>query len=103
MLTSIEMGLLGQLIFRVAVCVDRAIQLLERHKSHDKLIIRVEESAEPLLVFHVMNLYKSAYHVRIHGEIEKDSRIAESFFSASCRLRNAALQPRCPRSAPSHG
>lgn len=74
------MRLFGQLIFRVAVCVDRAIQLLERHESHDKFIVGVEEPAKPLFVFHMMNLYKSVYHVRLHGEMGSDSRSAESSF-----------------------
>lgn len=43
--TSVEMGLLGELIVRVTVCVDRSIELFKRHEGMHKLIISMEKSS----------------------------------------------------------
>jgi hypothetical protein len=51
------MCLLSQFIFRVAICVNRAIQLFKCHQSHDEFIVSMQETTEPLLVFDIVNLY----------------------------------------------
>lgn len=48
-LTSVEVRLLGQLVVRVAVGVDGAVELLKGHKRLDQLVVGVEEAAQPLL------------------------------------------------------
>lgn len=47
--TAIQVRLLSQLVVRVAVGVNRAIQLLECHERRDELVVGVEQAAEPLL------------------------------------------------------
>lgn len=47
--TAVEMGLLGELVVRVAVGVDRAVQLLEGHQGCDEFVVGVQQAAEPLL------------------------------------------------------
>lgn len=48
----------GNLVVRIAVGVNGAIHLFERHEGMDKLIVCVKKSAEPLLVLNMMNLAK---------------------------------------------
>lgn len=57
-LTSVEVGLFSQFVVRVAVRVDRAVQLLKRHKSQYKLIVSVKQTSQPLLILDVMDLSK---------------------------------------------
>lgn len=54
--TSVHVSLFGQLIIRVTVRVDRAIQLLECHERHDQLVVGMQQAAKPLLRFDVMDL-----------------------------------------------
>lgn len=54
--TSVHMRLLRQLIIRVTVRVNRAVQLLECHERHDELIVGVQQAAKPLFGFDMMNL-----------------------------------------------
>jgi hypothetical protein len=42
--------LVRHLVFRVAVRVNRSVQLLKRHERQHQLIIGVEQAAQPLLV-----------------------------------------------------
>jgi len=53
------MLLFCEVVVRVAVSVDRAVQLLERHECSHKLVVRVKQASEPLLGFDVMNLESS--------------------------------------------
>jgi len=55
-LTSIPVGLFGKLVFRVAVGVNGAVQLLKCHESQHELVVGVEETTQPLLVLDIMNL-----------------------------------------------
>ena len=50
------MCLLSQFVLGVAVGVNRAVQLLEGHQSHDELIIGMQQATKPLFVLYVMNL-----------------------------------------------
>lgn len=57
--TSVKVSLLGELVVGVAVRVNRAVQLLECHQRRDELIVCVQETTEPLLRLHMMNLQMS--------------------------------------------
>lgn len=46
----------GNLIVRVAVCVDGPVKLLKGHESVDEGIVGVEQAAQILLLVYVMNL-----------------------------------------------
>lgn len=54
--TSIHVSLFGQLIIRVTVRVNRAVQLLECHERHDELVIGMQQATKPLFRFDVMDL-----------------------------------------------
>lgn len=54
------MRLLGDLVVRVAVGVDGLVELLVRHERVDELVVGVQQAAEPLLVFDVVNLAKGS-------------------------------------------
>ena len=56
-LTSVTVCHLGNFVIRVAVSVNRAIQLLKRHQGRHELVICVKETAEPLFMFDVMDLF----------------------------------------------
>jgi hypothetical protein len=56
MLTAVQVSLFGNLVVRIAIGVNGAIHLFERHKSMDELIVCVEKSAEPLFVLNMVNL-----------------------------------------------
>lgn len=50
------MGLLGEFVIRVAVGINRLIQLFKGHEGMHKLVIGMEEATEPLLILNEMNL-----------------------------------------------
>lgn len=50
------MGLLSELVVRVTVCIDRAVELLKRHEGVHKLVVGVQQSTQPLLFFNMMDL-----------------------------------------------
>jgi hypothetical protein len=50
------MLLFCQLVVGVAVRIDRAIQLLERHESRNEFIIRVQQAAQVLLGLDMVDL-----------------------------------------------
>jgi hypothetical protein len=50
------MGLLGQLIVGVTVSIDGTVQLLKGHQGVHKLVVCMEQAAQPLLIFDVVNL-----------------------------------------------
>lgn len=47
-LTPIHVCLFGQFVIRVAVSVDRTVELLKGHEGHDEFVIGMEETAKPL-------------------------------------------------------
>ena len=55
-LTPVKVGLLRELVLRVAVSVDGVIQLLVGKERQDEIVVRLEQAPEPLLVLHMMNL-----------------------------------------------
>lgn len=57
------MGLLGEVVVRVAVGVEGLVQLLKRHEGVDELVVGVEQAAEPLLTFNVVNLARHQPHI----------------------------------------
>lgn len=62
--TSIHVSLFGQLIIRVTVRVNRAIQLLKCHEGHDELVIGMQQAAKPLFRFDVVDLKQSIHSAR---------------------------------------
>lgn len=50
------MRLLGEIIVRVAVGVDGAVELLEGHEGGDQLIVGVQQAAQPLLRLDVVDV-----------------------------------------------
>jgi len=55
-LTLVQMCLLRQFIIRIAISINRSIQLLERHKCSDKFIVSVEKCSKPLFRLHMLDL-----------------------------------------------
>lgn len=58
--TSVHVSLFSQFVVRVAVRVNRAVELLECHEGCDKLVVGVQETAEPLLGLDVLDLHRIA-------------------------------------------
>lgn len=54
--TSVQVGLLSQLVIRVTVGNEGPIELLERHKRMDELVVGLEEASEPLFALDVVDL-----------------------------------------------
>lgn len=54
------MGLLGHFILRIAVGINRTVELFKCHQCRDELVVCVEETAKPLLRFHVVDLRERA-------------------------------------------
>lgn len=54
------MRLLGNLIIRIAVRVNRLIKLLIRHERMHKLIVGVQQATEPLLMLYIVNLFTAS-------------------------------------------
>ena len=50
------MGLLGKLIIRVTVRIDRAVELLKRHEGVHEFVVGMQQSTQPLLFFNMMDL-----------------------------------------------
>lgn len=57
--TPIQVRLLSQLVVRVAVRINRLIHLLVGHQSMDKLVVCMQQAAQPLFVLDVVNLVHS--------------------------------------------
>ena len=56
-LTPVQVGLLRELVIRVAIGVDGVIQLLIRKERQDEIVVRLEQASKPLLMRHMMDLH----------------------------------------------
>jgi hypothetical protein len=50
------MGLLGKLVVRVTVRINRAVELLKRHEGVHEFVVGMQQSTQPLLFFDMMDL-----------------------------------------------
>lgn len=54
--TSVDVGLFGELVIRVTVCIYGLVHLFKGHECVDQLVVGVEKTPQPLLMLDMMNL-----------------------------------------------
>lgn len=95
------MGLLGKLIVRVTVRVDRAVELLKRHEGVHEFVVSMQQPTQPLLFFNMMDLDIVSF-----STLSKDSENAHNealFAGEACKLRIVPRRPGSPRYVPLRG